>query len=287
LREVLVNMGERMEAHGISVAGEVREHNEDRFLVDRRLGLAAVADGMGGHAGGEIASAAALSALASFLDAHAPARTGAGVAGADPDATDVDPRWHGTVLLRQAVECANHLVYEENRMRGRGEGKGMGTTLTGLRFLPELDAFALFHVGDSRLYRYRDGRLVQLTRDQTAYQLALESGAPGALPPQNLLLQAIGPAAAVVPDLGYHELLADDLLLICSDGLHGWVPHAEIEALLAREPALDAACAGLVELARTHSSRDNVTALLVRFRAATAPVQEFIAPPASNRASPT
>lgn len=287
MREVLVNMAARMEAHGISVAGEVREHNEDRFLVDRRLGLAAVADGMGGHAGGEIASAAALSALASFLNAHAPARAGGDVAGADPDATDVDPRWHGTVLLRQAVECANHLVYEENRMRGQGEGKGMGTTLTGLRFLPDLDAFALFHVGDSRLYRYRDGRLVQLTRDQTAYQLALESGAPGALPPQNLLLQAIGPAAAVVPDLGYHELLADDLLLICSDGLHGWVPHAEIEAVLAREPALDAACAGLVELARTHSSRDNVTALLVRFRAATAAVQEFIAPAASNRASPT
>ncbi|OON63023.1 hypothetical protein B0920_06280 [Massilia sp. KIM] len=276
-----------MEAHGISVAGEVREHNEDSFLVDQRLGLAAVADGMGGHAGGEIASAAALSALASFLGAHAPARLGAQAGGADPDATDVDPRWHGTVLLRQAVECANHLVYEENRMRGQGEGKGMGTTLTGLRFLPELDAFALFHVGDSRLYRYRDGRLVQLTRDQTAYQLALESGAPGALPPQNLLLQAIGPAAAVAPDLGYHELQADDLLLICSDGLHGWVPHAEIEALLARERALDAACAGLVELARAHSSRDNVTALLVRFRAAAPQAQEFIAPPASNRASPT
>lgn len=141
----------------------------------------------------------------------------------------------------------------------------MGSTLTGLQFQPGLDAIVSFHVGDSRLYRCRDGVLTQLTRDQTAYQLALESGTPGTLPPANLLLQAIGPAPGVIPELAFHDVRAGDLLMLCSDGLHGWVPHAQIEALLCRRAPLDAACAGLLDLARQYASRDNVTAVLVRF----------------------
>jgi protein phosphatase len=141
----------------------------------------------------------------------------------------------------------------------------MGCTLTGVQLLPDMDALVCFHVGDSRLYRYRDRALAQLTRDQTAYQQALESGAPGALPPQNLLLQAVGPAASVTPDIALHEVRKDDLLLLCSDGLHGWVPHAELEQSLARTGApLAELCEKLIALAKQHSSRDNITALLMR-----------------------
>lgn len=268
MREVLVSAHLAMRACGMSEAGEVRTRNEDRFVVDEALGLAAVADGMGGHMSGEIASSGALSALAGSLAAACEDGQAwpAGPAG-DPDATDLDLRWNGAVRLRRVVECANALLYEENRARGHADGDGMGSTLTGLQFLPALGAVLSFHVGDSRLYRYRDGVLVQLTRDHTAYQLALESGAPGELPPRNLLLQAIGPAPAVVPDIDYHEVRAGDLLLLCSDGLHGWVPHAEIAALLRPEDALDAACAGLLASSRRHASRDNVTVLLARFDA--------------------
>ena len=286
MRQVLVNARLAMQACGMSEAGEVRTRNEDRFVVDDALGLVAVADGMGGHMSGEVASSGALAALAASLADGDAALQKMGEEG-DPDATDLDLRWNGTVRLRRAVDRANALLYEQNRARGQADGDGMGSTLTGLQFLPALGAVLSFHVGDSRLYRYRDGALVQLTRDQTAYQLALESGAPGELPPRNLLLQAIGPAPVVAPDFDYHEVRAGDLLLLCSDGLHGWVPHAEIAALLRREDDPGAACAGLLDLSRRHASRDNVTVLLARFEATGAHDEaKNIAAHASSRSGP-
>jgi protein phosphatase len=254
---------------GLSDTGDVRRHNEDGFLIDRALGLAAVADGMGGHLSGEVASAGALETLHACLSAQpgllADAVAAAGQPASDPDATAINQRWRHTAALAQAVERANAVLYEENRVRGHADGSGMGSTLTGFLLLPDSSALVAFHVGDSRLYRYRDGVLELLTRDQTAYQLALESGAPGALPPQNLLLQAVGPAALVTPDIAPHDLRAGDVLMLCSDGLHGWVPHAEMEQLLAQPQApLAALCAELIALAKRHSSRDNITALLAR-----------------------
>ncbi|NYE60075.1 protein phosphatase [Duganella sp. 1224] len=256
------------EIHGLSDTGDVRRHNEDDFLIDPALGLAAVADGMGGHQAGEVASAGALSALhaslreARLCDAH-PARA-TGVDADDPDATAVNPRWRHTTALLQAIQHANAKLYAENRARGHADGAGMGCTLTGFLELPGMDALLLFHVGDSRLYRYRDGELAQLTRDQTAYQLALESGAPGGLPPHNLLLQAVGPAASLTPDISLHALQTGDLLLLCSDGLHGWAPHAELAQVLALPLPLTSLCGELIALAKHHSSRDNITTLLAR-----------------------
>ncbi len=251
--------------HGVSDTGPIRRHNEDRFLIDTALGLAAVADGMGGHQAGEQASAGTLAALREALVAG----SGIDAPSPDPDATEVDLRWRHTTDLQRAIARANAALYRENRARGHADGHGMGTTLTGWQWLPELAAIVAFHVGDSRLYRYRDGVLHQLTRDHTAYQLALEAGTPGALPPQNLLLQAVGPAATVVPDIAVHAVRAGDLLLLCSDGLHGWVPHAELQQALADAgDESDAACAHLIALAKQHSSRDNITAVLARFDAA-------------------
>lgn len=252
--------------HGVSDTGDVRRHNEDCFLIDPELGLAAVADGMGGHLAGEVASADALAALHAYLaarrkDLHARRHETA----SDPDATSLNPRWRSMAALLRAVERANAAVYGANRERGHTDGSGMGCTLTGIQAVPGMDAVVAFHVGDSRLYRCRDGVLLQLTRDQTAHQLALEAGTPGPLPPQNLLLQAVGPASEVVPDIALHDLLPGDLLLLCSDGLHGWVPHAEMEQLLGQSGAsLETLCVQLVALAKHHSSRDNITALLAR-----------------------
>lgn len=252
------------EFHGLSDTGDVRRHNEDAFLIDHALSLAVVADGMGGHQSGAAASAGALAALHACLSTQ-PAADAPAQDAPDPDATAINPRWRCAAALRQAVEHANHTLFAQNQARGQADGSGMGCTLTGLQALPDMDAFMVFHVGDSRLYRCRDGVLQQLTRDQTAYQLALESGAPGALPPQNLLLQAVGPAPEVAPDIAPHDLRAGDLLLLCSDGLHSWVPHAEMEAWLAQPDApLSMLCDGLIALAKQHSSRDNITAVLAR-----------------------
>ncbi|SEN08626.1 protein phosphatase [Duganella sp. CF517] len=254
------------EFHALSDIGDVRRHNEDSFLIDAALGLAAVADGMGGHLSGEIASAGALAALQACLSgALSPRDATQDGPGPDPDATTVNQRWRHTAVVMQAVERANATLYAANQARGHADGAGMGSTLTGFLLLPETLSLVAFHVGDSRLYRYRDHTLELLTRDQTAYQLALESGAPGALPPPNLLLQAVGPAPAVTPDLALFDCRDGDLLLLCSDGLHGWVPHAELaETLAQRDVPLARACESLIALAKRHGSRDNITALLAR-----------------------
>lgn len=254
--------------HGLSDIGDVRRHNEDSFLIDTALGLAAVADGMGGHLSGEIASAGALASLQACLSG-APALRDATEDGPapDPDATAVNQRWRHTAVVMQAVDRANATLYAANQARGHADGAGMGSTLTGFLLLPQTRSLIAFHVGDSRLYRYRDHALELLTRDQTAYQLALESGAPGALPPPNLLLQAVGPAPAITPDVALFDCRAGDLLLLCSDGLHGWVPHAELAQTLAPpDVPLEQACASLIALAKRHGSRDNITALLARIQ---------------------
>jgi protein phosphatase len=253
-------------AYGLTDVGLVRQSNEDNFLIDAGLRLVAVADGMGGHDGGEIAAHLALSALRGSLLAADPFRCTLPPPGTqlDPDATWQDEHMCAVLAVHQAVDHANGQVYGANVRNGHGEGAGMGTTLTGFwQWMPD-GPLAVFHVGDSRLYRYRGGELAILTRDQTLYQQALEAGASDGLPPRNLLLQAIGPTAAVAPDVKVCAPQAGDLYLLCSDGLYGNTPHGAIAQALERASAqsLDACCEALVALAKAHGSRDNITAVL-------------------------
>jgi protein phosphatase len=263
-------------AGGATDIGTVRSSNQDNFLVDRALGLVAVADGMGGHEGGELASADALAALAHYLrdaalqaeDATVPniAAEASDPAPADPDATWTGATMRAMATLHGAVDYANGQVYQANLARRRGDGGGMGTTLTGIwQGTPGGPLFA-FHVGDSRLYRFRNGQLVQLTRDQTMYQQALDAGFERDLPPRNLLLQALGPGPDIEPE--FHTLAAapGDLYILCSDGLHGVCSDERIAGVLARATPEDLAgrCAELVELAKAEGSRDNITVVMVR-----------------------
>lgn len=254
-----------MLAAGVTDTGPVRRHNEDNFLLDDALGLAMVADGMGGHAAGEVASAGVLAALHDYLAGQAGALRVTGgdtTQRADPDATWPDPAGSAVRLLHTAVAHANACLYEQNRARGRADGEGMGTTLTGFWQPAGSLQLVMFHVGDSRLYRLRDGVLEQLSRDQTLYQQALESGMFDTLPARNVLLQAVGPSPTIVPEVRAHLVLPGDLLMLCSDGLHGSVPHAELETLLTGAGALDAQCARLVDLAYRYGVRDNITVVL-------------------------
>ncbi len=256
-------------AFGVTDVGMVRGSNQDNFHIAPELGLLAVADGMGGHAGGEIASADAITLLCRFI-AAACARDGAfDRAAADPDATWAGATTRAMVTVHDAVAFANARIHASNVARNRADGMGMGTTLTGMwQPAPHGPAF-IFHVGDSRLYCWRGGKLEQLTRDQTLYQQALDLGTPGPLPPRNLLLQAIGPTAAVDPQLTARVLAPGDVYLLCSDGLYGDSDEAEIAAIVsrARDDNLDACCAELVAMARRDGGRDNITALLLRCHA--------------------
>ena len=264
-------------AFGATDIGPVRSSNEDNFLIDEALGLAMVADGMGGHAAGEVASAGVLEAMRDFLGEHGAARLaqpdGARTDAAaregplppDPDATWSDPAIPAVGLLYDAIEYANHSLYAQNRASDHPDGGGMGTTLTGFWRASDEAPLIFFHVGDSRLYRQRGGQLEQLTRDQTMYQQALEAGIVENLPARNLLLQAVGPSPHVTPEVRSLQVQAGDVLMLCSDGLHGSVPHGEIEATLEAVTAetLERACTRLIGLAKEYGGRDNITAMVV------------------------
>lgn len=253
-------------AYGMTDVGLVRKSNEDNFLIDDQLGLIAVADGMGGHEGGEIASQCALTSLRHALTTSVQAGTQrrAITDALDPDATWHDQHMPAIMAVHQAVAFANAQVYATNRGNANDEGGGMGTTLTGFWQASAGAPLIVFHVGDSRLYRYRDRELAVLTRDQTLYQQALESGVSDDFPPRNLLLQAIGPLDDVVPDVKVFAAQPGDLYLLCSDGLYGNPPHGAIAQLMARATAqsLDMCCSDLIDLAKAHGSRDNITAVL-------------------------
>ena len=270
-------------AYGMTDVGTVRESNQDNFFISPELGLVVVADGMGGHDAGEIASADAINLLYNFIraaqddtpatadpdrDTTVPAFRASAFdpAQADPDATWTDATMKAMITLHDAVEFANERMYLTNLANNQPEGAGMGTTLTGMwQVAPDGPVF-VFHVGDSRLYRCRQGRLAQLTRDQTLYQQALEAGAREPLPARNLLLQALGPASEIKPDLHTQVIAPGDVYLLCSDGLYGESDAKQIESILnaANAGNLDNCCVALIEMAKRDGSRDNITALLVK-----------------------
>lgn len=258
--------------------GLVRKSNEDNFLIDAALGLVLVTDGMGGHKSGEIASAEAALAMQTFLANNAPHKSPAIPTAdasatirysppSDPDATISDDTLQTIMRLYNAIEFANSRLYAQNLTNNMADGSGMGTTLTGFWQPNTSGAMAVFHVGDSRLYRYRDSELMQITRDHTLYQQALDDGQFENLPSRNQLLQAIGPLERVKPEITPQRANPNDLFLLCSDGLHGCAPHGLIAEILSKtnKNNLDQACATLIALAKEYGSRDNITVVLVAF----------------------
>lgn len=256
-------------------AGRVRQINEDNFLIDEQLGLAMVADGMGGHRSGDIASASALEAVRLHLaalsstaddDMTIPAGLASrlpciGAAGGAVARQDIA----AFVGIFHALEFANRRLYAHNAANGYAQGEGIGTTLTGLWQSRSGGPLVVFHVGDSRLYRYRAGELTLLTRDHSLYQHAVDAGIVDNLPARNMLLQAIGPTASVSPDTRAERMQRGDLYLLSSDGLHGKLPPADIARVLSTADAgnIDRCCADLIALANRCDGKDNVTAVLL------------------------
>lgn len=260
-------------AYGATDVGLVRSGNEDNFLIDEALGLVMVADGMGGHEGGEIASASVLTSVRQFLQqdcdstAMRPiAARGTLIAGTtDPDATWADDTVPAIGIMFDAIELANKNLCAQNQLRHMTDGTGMGTTLTGCWQPEGRGPLIVFQVGDSRLYRLRGDELALLTRDQTLFQEAIDAGMIADLPTRNLLLQAVGPYAQIKPEIHIHAVETGDLFMLCSDGLHGSVAHAEMENVLrgATVATCASACERLIELAKADGGRDNITVVLV------------------------
>ncbi len=223
-----------------SHVGKVREGNEDSAYAGSRLAL--VADGMGGHAAGEVASSAVVAALSQL----------------DDDEAGLDL----LEVLASAVQAANdHL---RAMVDANSALDGMGTTLTAL--LSSGTRLGLAHVGDSRAYLLRDGEFSQLTHDQTLVQRMVDEGRitpeqAETHPQRSLLTQALDGRAGVEPDLSVREARRGDRYLLCSDGLSGYVAHETIAETLTLANA-DEAAERLIDLALAAGAPDNVTVVI-------------------------
>jgi serine/threonine protein phosphatase PrpC len=244
--------------------GKVRDHNEDNFLVDKKLSLFIVADGMGGHAAGEVASAIAvrtaheeLKKEKELIDDYT-----AGSAGA----AKVTPKDIVT-LLEHAVQCACSKIHEE--AMADAAKRGMGTTFSALLVLGNKGFIA--HVGDSRIYLMRGGRVQQVTEDHTVFNELIKRGKLSKeqiekVAQKNAITRAVGVYERVDVDTLAIEVLPGDMFVLASDGLTGYLNSPEeLREHLGKEG--DAAVKSLVTLANERGGKDNITTIIVRLGA--------------------
>jgi len=255
----------------LSHRGKVRRGNEDACAADPSIGAFVVCDGMGGAAGGEVASHLAAD---TFLAQIAPPASGAGQS---------RPSTRPQSRLNAAVQAANQAVYQQARQSP--QLAGMGTTLVALLHAPTSDSHTnsrasdpatlwLVHVGDSRCYRRRRGYLEQLTNDHSLVEEQLRAGQitpeqAAQSPMRNLITRAVGSQATVEADIQGHHPQSGDLYLLTSDGLTRELTDEDIAAILAQVPAtatqanLTATCKALVSAANAKGGNDNITVLLI------------------------
>ena len=247
---------------GASDVGRKRTHNEDAFLLLPEESLYCVADGMGGHASGEVAARIAVEEMAEFFR----------LTGRDEDATwpyKLDPRkTYDENRLITGVKLANLRIHERARTDERLHG--MGTTIVSAAFPREGSGALVGHVGDSRAYLWRRGDLKQLTEDHSllAEHLKAHALSPAeikAFPHKNVILRALGMKPTVEVDVDRVPLEVSDVPLLCSDGLSSMVPDARIaEILRGAHGDLRRAVNELIEAANASGGLDNITVVLVQ-----------------------
>ena len=228
--------------------GMRRGANEDRYAMAPELGLFLVADGMGGHSAGQVASQLAAEGALEAVSA---------LEGGTVSMTE---------KLRQAVEVANRRIY--STAMAKPELSGMGTTLVAI--LAARERVALAHVGDSRAYLIRRGRIRCLTDDHSLVgellrRREIDETAAREHPHRHVLTRAVGVRRAVQPDLAELTPLADDWFLMCSDGLTTHVHDNEIAAFVTSGAAPQDICDGLIRRANERGGEDNITVVLVRY----------------------
>lgn len=269
--------------------GMTREHNEDAFLVgDLSSGKARVqsevvaqaigprgmlflvADGMGGAAAGELASAMASDLIFGHL---------AGTWSKEPAEEASDERF--ILRLREAVDLANLQIHAY--AKDHAEVRGMGTTATVGGVIGE--KLFLAQVGDSRAYLVRQGKAVQITKDQSLTQRLVDAGElteeeAEASTRRNIILQALGPDPRIRVEITHQGLAQGDVLVLCSDGLSGLVKREEISEAVTGSADLGAAASTLIDLANQRGGPDNITVVLVRFDGGELPAPEEQTEPA-------
>lgn len=250
----------RARACGLSDVGVLRSHNEDCFDIDPERQMFVVADGMGGHSHGEIASRIAVQAIREYVAESAKDRADDGAGRAfDRPAEPQNNR------MREAIRLAHDRVIKA--IRQDGALHGMGTTVVGL--LLDRDHVSIAHVGDSRAYRLRGGKLELLTQDHTWVNEQVVAGflseeQARVHPLKNVVTRALGGDSEVEVDVREWPAEPGDLFLLCSDGLTTMLSDAEILERLGSTRRLEEACSRLVRDANARGGFDNISVVLLR-----------------------
>jgi protein phosphatase len=253
----------RAVAAGLTDVGLQRDHNEDSFAILQDHELYIVADGMGGHRAGDVASKLATEAIVDFFRATA--------------AEDFTWPFHFDSRMSEeenrlltGIKIANRQIVERSS-RSR-ECHGMGTTVVGALFSGKKGKMYIGHVGDSRAYRVRGGEIQQMTRDHSLvndYLLAMPelTEEQKSELPKNVITRALGMQEHVSVDLQGDDASVGDCYILCSDGLSGMIEDSEILEIVSGSPNIDEACRKLIALANEHGGEDNITAVLVKIEA--------------------
>ncbi len=227
-----------------------RQTNEDSILIDDPIGLALVADGMGGHEGGEIASRMAVDIVRQVIAKARPS-----------DIRDAEQ------VVVTAVDEANKAIFTANQNAGATGAKAMGTTIVGSwRPDPNENRAIIFNVGDSRAYLFRDGKLLQLSQDHTLYQQWLDGGSRGPAPDQHYLVACLGNASEVRASRGICRLIPGDILLLCTDGCYPHLAEIRLGAAFGAENSVYDNCRDIVSYTQDSGEGDNISLVAIRFR---------------------
>jgi protein phosphatase len=237
-----------LEVYGLSDKGRLRPGNEDSLVVQPERRLFAVADGMGGHAAGEVASRIAAQTI---------------------EALPLEPEAAADGLaesLAEGIRSANDAILAD--ASGSRERSGMGTTLTVLVFERDLKRAVFGHVGDSRLYHIRAGKLQQITHDHTWVQQQVDAGALTAAqarahPLSSVLTRALGTEATVLVDTGTLDCLPGDRFLLCSDGLTAMLVDQVIAEIASADAPAQTVVQQLIDAANERGGVDNITVVMV------------------------
>ena len=243
--------------------GCVRKNNEDAFGYSEKLGLYLVCDGMGGMAAGEVASKLAIDTMRDYFQMTASSgqypMIGKPVEGASQLSN----------ALASAIHMANDAIYAAANAEGEAR-RGMGSTIVAVLANPKEPLYSIAHVGDSRIYRLRNGLLDQLTDD---HSLVMEQVRRGMITREeaehsemaNIIIRALGPEPEVEPDVDDQIAYPGDQLLLATDGLTKLVPDTQIQSILSSSRTVQAAVDTLVQSARDQGGDDNITCVLIRF----------------------
>ena len=251
---------EHLVASGVSDPGRLRAENEDSIWLDEKGHFVLLCDGMGGHERGAEASSTAIEVIRKFLAPDVLSEELQDITGVDGVPSEIACLFS---LVDEAVDKAATVLYERNQELDLE--RYMGTTVVGL-VMVESEYVLWFHVGDSRLYLWRDSTLKRLTEDHSAYAEWVNDGKHGSQPGKNVITRAIGPTANVVADIGWDQRQKDDTFVICSDGLSDMLSDEEIEGVIKAESDIDEAAKQLISLANEAGGKDNTSVVICKVK---------------------